>query len=194
MQLRIALIIHGKVTVAAVACPSLTLRTAIPPPFAPIFTAVSDRGAWVHPLDESYPSSPLRLSVSDRDDPAVTTFCESVESGHSAHGASADVASLLHITAPAVRLDSQAKYAVVARGEADIYLRLPTRADYSEKIWDHAAGSLLVTESGGLVTDITGQPLDFTLGSELTSNRGVIVTNGLWHERVLSALREAGVV
>ena len=54
-------------------------------------------------------------------------------------------------------MDSQAKYAVVARGEADIYLRLPTRADYREKIWDHAAGALIVTEAGGVVSDLDGQ-------------------------------------
>jgi HAL2 family 3'(2'),5'-bisphosphate nucleotidase len=190
----LALIIHGNVTVAAVACPSLSLRTGDSSTLGAIFTAVSGQGAWVHPLVDSHATEPIRLSVSDRTDPTLTTICESVESGHSAHGASADVASLLHITAPPVRLDSQAKYAVVARGEADIYLRLPTRADYSEKIWDHAAGSLLVTESGGRVTDISGKSLDFTLGSELSSNRGVIVTNGWWHERVLEALRERGVV
>ena len=60
----------------------------------------------------------------------------------------------LGINAPPVRIDSQAKYALVARGEADIYLRLPTRADYREKIWDHAAGALIVAEAGGVVTDI----------------------------------------
>lgn len=32
-------------------------------------------------------------------------------------------------------MDSQAKYATIARGAADIYLRLPTSATYEEKIW-----------------------------------------------------------
>ena len=88
--------------------------------------------------------------------PADVRFCESVESGHSAQGDAAAVAARLGITAPPLRMDSQAKYAVVARGEADIYLRLPTRADYREKIWDHAAGALIVAEAGGVVTDIYG--------------------------------------
>ena len=96
------------------------------------------------------------------------------------------------ITAPPLRMDSQAKYAVVARGEADIYLRLPTRADYREKIWDHAAGALIVTEAGGVVTDISGRPLEFHHGRELASNRGVIVTNGRLHARVIEALRSLG--
>ena len=43
---------------------------------------------------------------------------------------------------------ASAKYAAVARGDASIYLRMPTRADYREKIWDHAAGKVVV-EAGG---------------------------------------------
>jgi HAL2 family 3'(2'),5'-bisphosphate nucleotidase len=120
-------------------------------------------------------------------------FCESVESGHSAHGDAASVADRLGITAAPLRMDSQAKYAVVARGEADIYLRLPTRADYREKIWDHAAGALIVSEAGGTVTDIRGKPLEFHHGRELVANRGVIVTNGRLHDRVLAAIGDLGI-
>ena len=117
-----------------------------------------------------------RISVSLQHDPVAARFCESVESGHSAHDESAAVAARLGIAAAPLRLDSQAKYGVVARGEADAYLRLPTRAEYREKIWDHAAGVLIVEEAGGTVTDITGRPLEFTHGRELAVNRGVIVT------------------
>jgi 3'(2'), 5'-bisphosphate nucleotidase len=89
-------------------------------------------------------------------------------------------------------MDSQAKYAVVARGEAEIYLRLPTRSDYREKIWDHAAGALIVEEAGGVVTDINGRPLEFNHGRELAANRGVIVTNGRLHHAVIEAVRALG--
>ncbi len=134
-----------------------------------------------------------RIHVGDRDDPAAVRFCESVESGHSAHGESASVADRLGITSPPLRMDSQAKYAVVARGEADIYLRLPTRAEYREKIWDHAAGALIVEEAGGRVTDIHGRPLEFNHGRELVANRGVVVTNGRLHDRIIDAIRELGI-
>jgi 3'(2'), 5'-bisphosphate nucleotidase len=85
-------------------------------------------------------------------------------------------------------MDSQAKYAALARGDAEIYLRLPTRPGYVEKIWDHAAGFLVIEEAGGRVTDIEGKRLDFTCGSRLERNRGVIATNGLLHQRVLEAV------
>src|SRR5690606_38060532 len=117
-------------------------------------------------------AQPIRVSTVS--DPAQARFCESVESGHSNQSTSARIAQQLGITHAPIRMDSQAKYAAVARGEAEIYLRLPTSADYRENIWDHAAGALLVTEAGGRVTDIAGRPLDFTQGARLERNAGII--------------------
>ncbi len=182
----LALIVGGRVEVAALACPSLPFVPRSDGPVGTIFSAIRGQGTRARPLEEESPVHEIR--VSDQDDAASARFCESVESGHSAHGESAAIAERLGIITPPVRLDSQAKYAVVARGEAEIYLRLPTRADYREKIWDHAAGALIVEEAGGVVTDVAGRPLDFTHGSELAVNRGVIVSNGRFHERVLNAL------
>ena len=133
------------------------------------------------------------MHVSTLKGTARARLCESVESGHSSHSDAAAVAERLGITAAPARLDSQAKYAVVARGDADIYLRLPTRPGYVEKIWDHAAGSLVVTEAGGIVTDVAGLPLAFHHGSTIQNNRGVVVTNGPLHAAVLAALEAVGV-
>ncbi len=182
----LALVVGGQVVVASLACPGLDA----------VFYAVRGEGASVVPLEPEAAGDvrpPVRVHVSDRDDPAAVRFCESVESGHSAHGDAASVAERLGITMAPLRMDSQAKYAVVARGEADIYLRLPTRADYFEKIWDHAAGALIVAEAGGVVSDIHGRPLEFHHGRELAANRGVIVTNGPLHDRVLDAIRGLGI-
>ena len=62
-------------------------------------------------------------------------FCESVEAAHSDQSTTSKIASLLGITAAPVRMDSQAKYCSVARGDGDIYLRLPVGKTYVEKIW-----------------------------------------------------------
>jgi 3'(2'), 5'-bisphosphate nucleotidase len=180
----LAMLVEGRVAVAALACPGLDA----------VFYAVHGEGAFVVPLEApDVAGPPLKIHVSDRDDPAAVRFCESVESGHSAHGDAASIAERLGIAAEPIRMDSQAKYAVVARGEADIYLRLPTRDDYREKIWDHAAGAFLIAEAGGTVTDIHGKALEFHHGRELAANRGVIVTNGRLHDRVLDAIRELGI-
>jgi 3'(2'), 5'-bisphosphate nucleotidase len=68
-------------------------------------------------------------------DLSVATFCEGVESGHSSHDEQAAIAAKLGITKPSVRMDSQAKYASIARGVGEIYLRLPVSDSYEEKIW-----------------------------------------------------------
>ena len=215
----LALVVDGQVVVAALACPQLVAgggwrvmgeedhsgmvagggwrvagdadRTRIDS--GSIFFAVRGQGAFVVEGEPEIDAASVPVRVSQREDPAAVKFCESVESGHSAHGDSAAIAGRLGLTAPPLRMDSQAKYAVVARGEADIYLRLPTRADYCEKIWDHAAGALIVTEAGGVVSDVDGRPLEFHHGRELTANRGVIVTNGRLHQRVLDVVRALGI-
>jgi 3'(2'), 5'-bisphosphate nucleotidase len=182
----VALICDGQIEVGVVGCPNLAFEES--GEIGAIAYAVRGQGAWIEPMQGA--AAATRIRVSARFEMSQVRFCESVESGHSSHGDAAAIAERLGIVQPPLRMDSQAKYAVVARGEADAYLRLPTRADYQEKIWDHAGGVLIVTEAGGMVTDVAGKALEFTHGPELSANRGVIVTNGKLHERVLAALNE----
>ena len=195
----LALIVRGEVVVAALACPQFDLR---PGPelengqaAGAIFTAVKTHGTFAHPMESPGGIEPLpsRLHVNDTNDPAKLRFCESIESGHSAHGDAARLAERLGITGVPLRMDSQAKYAAIACAEAEIYLRLPTSADYREKIWDHAAGALIVAEAGGTVTDIHGRSLEFHHGRELTANRGVIVSNNKLHTSVIEAIEQLGI-
>ena len=167
----LALIIEGKVAVAGLACPKLDQN---------IFLAAKGCGA-------KRGESLLRVSTTEALEHA--RICESVESGHSAHEDVQKVVERLGIAAERKRLDSQTKYAVVARGDAEIYMRLPTRKDYVERIWDHAAGALLLTEAGGKVTDCAGNELDFSCGKGLENNHGIIGTNGKVHGEVIGALK-----
>jgi len=179
----LALIIEGQVSVAALACPHLRHH---PTSAGAIFAAIRGQGAMSLSLD---PAGKTRLiRVSPVTQTAQARFCESVESAHTAHNLTAAIAEKLCITLDPIRVDSQTKYAIVASGEADIYLRLPTRADYEEKIWDHAAGALIMEEAGGTVTDITGTPLDFTQGTVLRNNKGIVATNGSLHQAVIDAI------
>lgn len=43
----------------------------------------------------------------------------------------------------------------LARGDAAILLRFPHKG-YREKIWDHAAGAIIVQEAGAVITDASG--------------------------------------
>ncbi|MBM3968528.1 MAG: hypothetical protein FJ302_01490 [Planctomycetes bacterium] len=174
--------------VAILGCPNLPLEPGGTAVAGTIFSTVRGQGASVRSCFGESVVSPVR--VTSTSNWADVRLCESVESGHSAHDRSAMISTSLGIVKQPVRLDSQAKYAVVARGEGDVYLRLPTKKDYREKIWDHAGGVLVVEEAGGRVTDIDGKPLEFTHGRELSANRGVVVTNGRLHNDVLRAIRE----
>lgn len=186
----LALLVEGVVQVAALACPSLPCSSDPSAAAGTLFFAVRGAGSHAAPLFEAGPVRPIH--VSSRSEPASLRVCESVEAAHTAHDRSAELARRLGITAAAVRLDSQAKYGVVARGDAELYLRLPTRPGYMEKIWDHAAGTLVVQEAGGTVTDVDGRPLDFGRGRELRANRGVVVSHGPCHDLVVANLRALG--
>lgn len=180
----LALLIEKQIQVAALGCPNLPGENGN----GVLFYAVRGQGAWMQPLHQPE-ATPQTVRVTRSSDITTARMCESVESGHSAHDESAVIREKLGMTAPAVRMDSQAKYGAIARGDAEIYLRLPTRKGYEEKIWDHAGGVLVVEEAGGKVTDLNGAPLDFSVGPTLAKNRGVVVTNGDLHDVVLQALQ-----
>ncbi|MNG34575.1 Inositol-1-monophosphatase [compost metagenome] len=57
--------------------------------------------------------------------------------------------------------------------------------EYGLNAWDLAAGSLLITESGGQVTDIAGEP--YHLGV-----RHVVASNGLMHDSFVAELKKTG--
>jgi len=187
----LALIVNGQVQVAALGCPNLPdVWDAEEPRYGWAFVAVRGEGAVRLPL-ENNGAAETPIGVSTTRAAAEARFCESVVSAHSSHDASQAIADHLGIEREPLRVDSQCKYAIVARGEAEIYLRLPRPgSSYVERIWDHAAGMLVVEEAGGVVTDLDGQPLDFTHGKKLHRNRGIVATNGLLHPDVQEALRE----
>ena len=182
----LALIENGRVELGVLGCPNLPLEGGL----GALFTAVRGEPTRMQDLwDADAPARSVSVAKLERADQA--RFCESVESGHSDQDESARIAEDLGIRSEPFRIDSQCKYAAVARNDASIYLRLPTRADYREKIWDHAAGSLVVECAGGRVTDSDGAPLDFTVGATLARNRGIVATCGTIHDEVIAAVRRA---
>jgi 3'(2'), 5'-bisphosphate nucleotidase len=181
----LGLIERGQVVLGVLGCPNL------PGPDGRqgcLLTAARGHGAEIRPLKRSGADQATAIHVSDVRTTAAARFCESVESGHSDQDQSAQIATALEITEEPVRVDSQAKYAIVAQGQAQIYLRLPTSKTYREKIWDHAAGMIVVEEAGGRVTDARGRALDFGHGRILENNAGIIATNGPIHDAVLETV------
>jgi len=198
----LALMVDGDVKVGVLGCPNLPVDDSAPLTAESgadqtdgegkgvLFSAVIGQGATSRPLGTGALGKPQPIHMRPVQDMTQATFCESVEAGHSSHGDQHAIAQKLGITKPSVRMDSQAKYGSIARGAGDIYLRLPVRADYQEKIWDHAAGDLIVREAGGNVTDISGNRLDFSKGRKLCANKGVVAVSATVQKQVLEAVQD----
>ncbi|KAF5366233.1 hypothetical protein D9758_005763 [Tetrapyrgos nigripes] len=214
----LALIVDGEVKVGVIGCPNLPVGEEGGSKGC-ISYAVRGEGAWQIPFVSDSNSSapkPTRISITPSSSstaagPSAIVFLESVESAHSSHSTASRIADVLRagsggvdVSEP-IRMDSQAKYCVLARGRYDsptststqpnlVYLRLPTTglgpsATYIEKIWDHAPGSLLIEEAGGVVTDSRGEKLDFGLGRTLGDNWGVVAAGKDVHGKVLGGVK-----
>jgi 3'(2'), 5'-bisphosphate nucleotidase len=186
----LALIVDGHVQLGVLGCPGLSAaeRSDQGGPGC-LAAAVRGQGAWSTPLNARGTFTPLH--VSHRTDPSEARLLRSFEADHTNTDQMDEIVRALQIQAPPVAMDSQAKYAVLAAGAGDLLVRLLSakQPHYREKIWDHAAGSLIVEEAGGRITDLEGQPLDFTAGRTLARNRGMLASNGLLHAAALQVIQ-----
>jgi 3'(2'), 5'-bisphosphate nucleotidase len=132
-----------------------------------------------------------RIKVSDKTEAAEVRALESFEKSHASQERMARVRELagLH-DAALIQIDSMEKYARIAAGDGELYLRLPRKGNTrSFMIWDHCAGVALVQAAGGIATDLDGSPLDFSDGKAL-NNKGVVVSNRRIHEKVIAAVQK----
>jgi 3'(2'), 5'-bisphosphate nucleotidase len=184
---------NGVVTIGVLGCPELVeSRRPGQGGGGSLLLAIKGQGCYWQSL--AGPGDWQPLHVSERTDLASARVLRSVEKAHTNTDEIGRLMEHLGVTAEPVPLDSQAKYAVLAAGAGDVLLRLisPKAPHYKEKIWDQAAGSLVITEAGGQISDLDGRPLDFSHGRELKTNRGILATNGPLHEPLLAGLRAIG--
>jgi len=198
----LGLIEDGQVVLGVLGCPNLPLnwkdKDQKDAQRGALFLGIRNEGAYMIPLSKLKSDSNIYellqpIQVSSVTDPKDAYFLESLEAGHSDQQASQQICTLLGMGTErnaSIRMDSQAKYAALARGDAPIYLRLPTRVGYQEKIWDHVAGVAVIEAAGGKVTDIHGKPLDFSIGRTLAKNSGIVATNGKFHSKVVEAVEK----
>jgi 3'(2'), 5'-bisphosphate nucleotidase len=185
----LALIVDGMVQVGVLGCPHLLPgEGAGRQGTGGIAVAVRGLGTWWSSLADN---SLQRLSVSRADDPQQARVMQSFEASHGDVGRLNRAISALGTRVPPIPMDSQAKHAAIASGAADVLLRFPSGKSGHEAIWDQAAGSLLIEEAGGRVTDLLGRTLDFSAGRRLLHNRGLAASNGLLHDALLAAVRRS---
>jgi len=157
----------------------------------------NDVGALFYTQDGATYRAPLaegdgeKVTISDRLEPTEFVTVQSVEKQHASKSRMALTREYAGLSDAVVNeLDSMEKYALVACGDADLYMRLPRAgSNYAHKIWDHVAGVALVKHAGGVVTDVDGSPLDFSQGDTLP-NLGMVVSNGKRHDSVVEAVQK----
>jgi len=185
----LALIENGMVKLGILACPNLYLDvTQRSGGKGCLFVALKGKGSVEMDINGM---GKRTVSVSKVKNPSEAIITESVELDHADHLTHQRLAEKLNILKASIRMDSQAKYGILARGEATLYLRVPSTAEpgYKENIWDHAAGSIIAEEAGGKVTDVLGNPLDFSCGIKMVKNHGILASNGILHDVILEALK-----
>lgn len=187
----LALIENGQVVLGVLGCPNLGDDCKPDPGIGALVVARRGEGAWLHVCCD--PAEQFsRLSVSPCTDPVQARLFRSVEASHTNPGQIEEIETVLGAAAEPVCMDSQAKYAALAAGQGELLLRLlsPAKPDYRECIWDQAAGSIVLEEAGGRITDLRGRPLDFSRGRKLLSNEGIFASNGHLHAAGLAAIAQ----
>ncbi|KAH1056133.1 hypothetical protein J1N35_034198 [Gossypium stocksii] len=150
--------------------------------------------AWIQPIHQKnklvpWANSAIRVQVSSIDYPALATFCEPIDKLNSTHSFTAGLAHSVGLRKQPLRVYSMVKYAAIARGDAEIFMKF-ARTGSKEKIWDHAAGVIIIQEAGGVVTDAGGSPLDYSKGMFLEGvDRGIIASAGAkLHEEIITGI------
>lgn len=65
----------------------------------------------------------------------------------------------------------------------DVYIHLSSRT----KEWDTCAPQLILTEAGGRLTDLFGQPLNYN-ERDVNNRNGLVASNGVSHELIIETL------
>lgn len=190
----LAYIERGTVLLGVLGCPNLGVKLEERSATGTVYSAVCGDGATMHFElgGQGAAEVEVHLERGDIEEGEEACLAESVESGHTRHEVSAAIMRSAGPLRESIRIDSQCKYAVVARGDADVYLRVPTKREYSERIWDHAAGVVIAEEAGCRVTDLRGEPLDFSCGKGLDKNFGVLGAPPRLHGRLVKGIEGLG--
>ncbi len=148
-----------------------------------------DGRVFVVPMGKG--ESPREVRANTHTDPAKVKVLESYKLKEDRLKLNADLREAAGLGSPPVEYyDSQLKYAMVAAGYGDLFVRLPRdMVKDPHKTWDHAAGAALLMAAGAKITGTEGEPVDFSQGIKLP-HRGFIATNGPLHEQVVAAAKK----
>ncbi|MCX4239197.1 inositol monophosphatase family protein [Paraliomyxa miuraensis] len=187
-------IAKGSPAVAVMGCPNLAPRLAPSvdelDPHGTLFVAEAGAPMRWGPALPGAELTAVDQPPSERPSPVVVT-----RSFEGTYSRLHDIDRVLRRIGGAVEIlpaDSQVKYGLVARGQAHAYLRIPQDHQRAEQVWDHAPGWLVATAAGMRVTDLRGEPFDFSCGARLERNYGLVCAIPVVHDALLEAIAALG--
>ena len=142
-----------------------------------LYRAVRGEGSWRE--KDGQPAE--RMQVSNKTDPAemVLASSRSHRSPRMEH-----VVDSFGFRFETRRGSVGVKIGLIAEQEADLYLHLSP----STKQWDTCAPEIILTEAGGRLTDLFGQPLIYN-APRIDNRNGVVATNDAAHDLVIDNLK-----
>eukprot|EP00834_Sanchytrium_tribonematis_P002011 NODE_55_length_29507_cov_0.809712.p14 type:complete len:282 gc:universal NODE_55_length_29507_cov_0.809712:20782-19937(-) len=151
----------GNVLFSIIGCPNLGFPSMSDQDRGTLMVAIKDKGCYQSSLYKPWDiSNSLKCECKP-----LASLAQSFESSHvDTHDIDEFVNK--HKIDKIVRMDSQAKYVIVARGEVGYYLRA-TPKSYVEKVWDHAAGYLAILEANGAVVQPDHSPVTIEYQKDL---------------------------
>ena len=75
------------------------------------------------------------------------------------------------------------KIGLLIEQQCDVYIHLSPRT----KQWDTCAPQLILTEAGGRMTDLFGEPLNYNV-PDVQNRNGLVSTNGASHDQIIDTL------
>jgi 3'(2'), 5'-bisphosphate nucleotidase len=142
-----------------------------------LYTAARGGGSWVE--HKGQPSA--RMTVSARTDPREMVLASS-RSHRSPR--MERVMSSFRFQNEVRRGSVGVKIGLITERQADLYLHLSP----STKQWDTCAPEIVLTEAGGRLTDLFGEPLRYN-GIRIDNRNGIVATNGAAHNIVIERLK-----
>lgn len=141
-----------------------------------LYRAVIGDGTWI----ERPQHEPERAQVSDH-----TTFTEMRLAASRSHRSPRmnKVVQRFGFREEVQRGSVGIKIGLLVEQRCDVYIHLSPRT----KQWDTCAPQLILTEAGGRLTDLFGQPLNYNV-PDVNNRNGLVASNGSTHEQIIETL------
>ncbi|HEU4710582.1 MAG TPA: 3'(2'),5'-bisphosphate nucleotidase CysQ [Pyrinomonadaceae bacterium] len=141
-----------------------------------LYRAVVGEGAWI----ERPQLDPERARVSDNRDLAKMRLAASRSHRSSRMN---KVVQRFGFREEVQRGSVGIKIGLLIEQQCDVYIHLSPRT----KQWDTCAPQLILTEAGGNMTDLFGQPLNYNV-PDVQNRNGLVASNGIAHDRIIEKL------